>query len=227
MELTEKIAKERSKEFDIQCIQFLNLNKCNLLDVGLLSKCTQLVELSIANNSIKNISSLKGLNHLRVFDGSNNNIQNISPLTSCISLQRVWLHGNDINDIGCLNQKLLKLRHLTLTSKIESNPICSKYSADELMKKLSSMLPNLLVLDGNTVPFAKSYMEASLDNVSVEKDPLVIPRPLPWITQDDIDSVEEENPVQSQLPTQGIMDTISACEDLVSKASEIIESLKD
>ncbi len=63
---------------------------------------TNLLELTLNNNQIIEISALSGLNSLEILFLENNLISDLNPLSGKTQLVQLWLHNNLIIDIGAL-----------------------------------------------------------------------------------------------------------------------------
>ncbi|MCR4606530.1 MAG: leucine-rich repeat domain-containing protein [Oscillospiraceae bacterium] len=90
-------------------------------DVELITKLYSLTDLSIANNSISDITSLSVLGGLSSLNLSNNRITDISALSSLSSLRVLYLDGNPVSDFSPLfslpELSMLSLKGITINSK--------------------------------------------------------------------------------------------------------------
>ena len=60
MSLDEEQVLDASKEYDLECVQWLSVTACDLRDVCVLSKCPNIVELDISSNRIFSLRGLEG-----------------------------------------------------------------------------------------------------------------------------------------------------------------------
>merc|ERR1719506_3125730 len=120
MELTERVIKQKAKEYDLQCVKFLDISSGGFTDATCASRCLNLVELSAANNQLSSLDGFGALRHLRLLNVSFNCLKGIGDLKGCVSLETLELQGNQIADSGGLVQ-LPKLRSLVLSDSKGSN----------------------------------------------------------------------------------------------------------
>jgi uncharacterized repeat protein (TIGR02543 family) len=85
------------------------------LDITVLDNLTNLKNLVLMNQSLKDISPLSRLKDLESVDLSNNMIEDLTPLTLLQNLKTVNLDTNKITDISTINQ-LTSIEYLNLTN---------------------------------------------------------------------------------------------------------------
>lgn len=170
MALEEDDVKVESKEYDLECVQWLSVTNLDFRDVSVLSKCPNLIELDISHNNIFSLRGLEGLAFLRVLNAAHNKVSDLSKLAGCVALEKLLLQGNDITSLESLPE-LPKLRQLTLRTGHEaSNPIYDSQSDTEaidtsMLQFISERWPTVFIFNGSHTTFAKSAAEMLLDLV--------------------------------------------------------------
>lgn len=91
----------------------LDLENCGLFDFYDLSALTELTQLNLARNHIKNIQPLAHLTTLHALNLDWNDIDDIGALSNLVQLTELHLYGNHIKDLKPL-QNLSNLQKLTL-----------------------------------------------------------------------------------------------------------------
>ena len=102
-----------------QFLQLLNL-KTNKIRVLPEMQATNLLQIDMSENKIKDCSNFKGLLNLKKFNLNNNSMQNCIGLANCPKLEVLYLNNNKLTSIKGL-ENLPSLRKLRLrTNKIET-----------------------------------------------------------------------------------------------------------
>lgn len=128
---------------------------------GVISSMTNIEELALRYNKIKDIGFLKGLKHLKTLCLGNNEIVHIDPLSTCTSLRKLNLSHNPIFDIECLeacrNLISLKIYHTLVfqydTDKLscrvlpEIDSLCNRNTIKETVDSLSGDASNIDYMD--------------------------------------------------------------------------------
>lgn len=83
-------------------VKELDLSKCNISDVSVLSVCTNLTKLDLSGNAIKDIGPLVDIPNLKSLDLSDNRIADIGPLMSMTGLEYLDLSNNNIVSVSAL-----------------------------------------------------------------------------------------------------------------------------
>ncbi|GAB9463001.1 hypothetical protein Gpo141_00000477 [Globisporangium polare] len=146
MELSEDLIKRRSKHFDLSCITLLDLSDAGIERLAHLDKCTNAVEINLRTNQLRRLDGFPSLAALRSLNLSSNKLTSIDDLPPCPALEELSIATNEITmiDFRSLAFKLPQLRSLHL----QGNPVAL---SEDLVTRVKSSLPNLLLLNGEAV----------------------------------------------------------------------------
>lgn len=151
--LDEKFLKEKAKEFSLETIFILTLEKQNVYDLGCLEKCLNLVKLDLSCNQLSSLSALKTLSYLVVLIVSDNKISSLEGCEELESLHTFNLAGNLISAVDVLvplvNLAKLRVLHLNDTRNGLSNPMFD--SNPNVREEVIGLLPQLHLLDGDSL----------------------------------------------------------------------------
>lgn len=109
-----QIDKPEIAEEDLKTIFFLKGVGRGIADLTGLEKCTNLVQVELAENTITSVQPLAGLGNLQFLDLAKNQISDVSPLAGLVKLQYVKLDHNVVAQVDGL-EKLQNLRALYLS----------------------------------------------------------------------------------------------------------------
>ena len=166
--LTPLYLKTYAQKFDFKTIFFLELKERNILSIGSLGECTNLLTLNLSNNQIGSLSGLETCIELKFINLSYNKIQQIGALEPLKKIQKLELQGNRIIDAKSFpplpSLRVLYFQEFVMTG---TNPICSMNGYQE---KVHKIFPNLKALDGirKTVDMNYNMIEALPEEQKVE-----------------------------------------------------------
>ncbi len=111
---------DKINEADLKDIFFLTANGKDIADLTGLEKCTNLHQVQLTGNKIKNVKPLAGLDKIQSLDLSDNKITDVSPLAKLGKLQYLQLEKNQVEKLDGLKD-LKAMRSLYLShNKIQS-----------------------------------------------------------------------------------------------------------
>lgn len=139
--LTDSIIRSRSRCNNIDTLKTLNLWGCNLTDIFIISK----------------------LSNLRVLSLSSNFISDLSPLKCCTKLRELYIRNNSITDFA-------EIKHLTSLKCLRAiwlsdNPCISGRSIRDYTQELLCIFPKLKFIDGQTVDQIMESVDKEYSNL--------------------------------------------------------------
>jgi len=149
--------KWRSGHFDLEDVVTLQLNGLAILSLSVpssvLFRCVNLTSLSLRKNELRSLDGIEALPLLTHLDLTDNKISTLHPLSFLTALSELHLANNSIADLKQLDhlKPLSELRSLSLGPG-RGNAIAT---GDRHFIAVPEMLPQVLVLDGQSVRVAK------------------------------------------------------------------------
>ncbi|XP_067939228.1 leucine-rich repeat-containing protein 61-like isoform X2 [Watersipora subatra] len=146
--LTEQFLKSASNEFDVTSIHTISLAQQSITDISAIARCIGLERLDLSHNAITYLQPISSLTNLLVLDVSDNKISSLCGLETLERLE--WL--NLAGTIEALRSlvSLQNLSSIALRDPVRDvgNPVCMRQSYKMLVLKL---LPQLHTLDHEIV----------------------------------------------------------------------------
>lgn len=132
-ELQQILKKDKITQEDLDSLRTIDIeDNQEITEIADLAKCKKLIQLTIKNCKLNDISAIEGLNELQVLDLSGNEIKDITALSKCYSLTELTLTNNQISDISPI-YGLEKIQKLV----IQQNNIGNIQEGIEKMKSLT------------------------------------------------------------------------------------------
>jgi small GTP-binding protein len=153
----------------------LNLDKCKLNDISLLSQFTKLQALSLYNNQITELTALKELKNLTTLNLISNQISELSPLQELKKLTTLCLSGNQITEITALQE----LKSLT-TLYLNGNQIIELMALQELKNLTTLDLGRNQITELTALQKLKSLKRLDLRKNKIRELPV-------WVLDFDLD----------------------------------------
>lgn len=166
--MSEAVIRARSGEYELEQVRFLRLEGLRLTRLDDLSRCTQLVELSLAHNELAEVQLIGKLTLLERLDLSFNQLRRIDPLGALSRLRHLDLRSNliqSIEDLKILSGiSTLQALFLQAPNGGDQNPACASPS---YRNQLFFAIPQLNILDGAHVVLisASEELEAQISSL--------------------------------------------------------------
>ena len=187
MSITDALIFKNSGQYDLEVVERLRLENLGIARITNLENCMSLTDLSLASNSITDLSGLLSAGaSLKRLDLSNNKIKSLVPFEHMTVIEHLDLRGNEISSIDELDKltACFTLNSISFRSAdgSETNPICQHPSYNTIVLR---KLPQLTILDGGHIGLidASSALESFIEKL--KPDPATqVPLPIdPWWDQ--------------------------------------------
>lgn len=189
--INEDSIKSATQRFDVEIVLKLMLPGKGLVRMLGLERCTNLIELNLANNALSKIEGLESLALLRRLNLSANRLSRLEGLAPHLSrLEGLALQSNQLASLDSLAlaeqlARLPALKALCLQNvdRSAANAVCRQagYKA-----ALLAALPGLTNLDGERSPHSLNYAELAAEADAFRANPpppkdIVVPDVQPWL----------------------------------------------
>lgn len=215
--ITTDLIKRVTGEYDVETVQWLNLNALGIKHIEGMNSCVSLLQLSLKSNQIREISGLDTLVMLQRLDLSANRIQRIANLTNLVALEHLDLRDNQITNIDDVStlSTLPALRNFFLKDYdgTANNPACSHPSYHIVVTRY---LPRLEILDGESLNLRECMANVVLENVEPDPESLKTPPRHRWCESFDWTPAPVESILDEILEDtmERFQHTMQACADL-------------
>lgn len=155
--------KEIIEASDFDKITFLYLDYAeHILDLSFLKYCTNLEEIKMPFQKIKNLEVLANLEKIRKIDASYNDIENIDCLYAMINLEELKIESSSI-------ESLQAIKHLKKLNKIEIDTIKDENEIFQILKNNNTCSINY-ILEGGNIDFENLIFPKYLVNISKKEN---------------------------------------------------------
>jgi hypothetical protein len=155
--------KEIIEASDFDKITFLYLDYAeHILDLSFLKYCTNLEEIKMPFQKLKNLEALTNLEKIRKIDASYNDIENIDCLYAMSNLEELKIESNPI-------ESLHAIKHLKKLNKIKIDTIKDENEIFKILKNSNSCSINY-ILEGGNIDFENLIFPKYLVNISKKEN---------------------------------------------------------
>jgi hypothetical protein len=155
--------KEIIEASDFEKITFLYLDYAeHILDLSFLKYCTNLEEIKMPFQKLKNLEVLANLEKIRKIEASYNDIENIDCLYAMSNLEKLKIENNPI-------KSLQAIKHLKKLNKIEIDTIKDENEIFQILKNNNTCSINY-ILEGGNIDFENLIFPKYLVNISKKEN---------------------------------------------------------
>lgn len=155
--------KEIIEASDFEKITYLYLDYAeHILDLSFLKYCTNLEEIKMPYQKLKNLEELANLEKIRKINANYNYINNIDCLYAMSNLEELKIESNPIDS-------LLAIRHLKKLNKIEIDTIKDENEVFHILKNNNNCSINY-ILKGGDIDFENLIFPKYLVNISKKEN---------------------------------------------------------